>query len=115
MHIAGTSTGGILATFLATKGAEIGKSPLAGEFKALLDGLPKDQKFAGLYPNEWREQYSDEVLQRGLLFSAYSSGSTFLVCNATQASTICMQCQPHCLMQEPVCVCLFDACKPFLL
>ena len=69
--LAGTSTGGILATFLATKGAKVSEaknndSPLAQDLKQLLLNLPTDpSKTAGKEARYWQEKYNIDALSQG--------------------------------------------------
>ena len=75
----GTSTGGILATFLASKGADIKdhtKTTIYKDLHALLDKLPEEA--GGRTAHHWRHKYTKDVVHRGelttqLVFVLHSS------------------------------------------
>jgi hypothetical protein len=68
---AGTSTGGLVATFLATKGAKISEadktdSPLAEDLDKLLQTLPTDSsKTGGKNSSYWVNKYTNAALRQG--------------------------------------------------
>ncbi|KAK9915680.1 hypothetical protein WJX75_002608 [Coccomyxa subellipsoidea] len=73
--MAGTSTGGLVATFLATKGAKISEadktdSPLAEDLDKLLQTLPTDSsKTGGKNSSYWVNKYTNAALRQGTAVS----------------------------------------------
>ncbi|KAK9815689.1 hypothetical protein WJX72_008147 [[Myrmecia] bisecta] len=68
--VAGTSTGAILATYLAAKGAKY-DAPADPDIKRFLAGLPADTALSGGRDAAyWRKRYSANSLHRGAISSA---------------------------------------------